>query len=159
MDAQTARTLNIRQWVADAGGPAEWSRKFSPLKDDGSPRWPQPQVSQWISETDPKSIGGRLARDIEAALGKPRGVMDSPPESQVLKPDLDTIHLALDFLEEMFEARGKEWNRKRYPLLLAAVVEDLLLPQPLTVVQLSVKYGRAIDAGQDWQGKQAAGAG
>lgn len=159
MDAQTARTLNIRQWVADAGGPAEWSRRFSPVKPDGSLRWPQPQVSQWISETDPKSIGGRLARDIEAVLGKPRGEMDAPPASQVLKPDLSTIHLALDFLEEMFEARGKAWDRKRYPLLLAAVVEDLLLPQPPTVVQLSVKYGRAIDAGQDWQGKQTASAG
>lgn len=159
MDATTARTLNIRRWVADAGGPAEWSRRYSPTKEDGSPRWPQPQVSQWISESDPKPIGSRLARDLETAMGLQRGVMDRPPESQLLKPDLDTIHRALDFLEEMFEAHGKEWDRKRYPLLLAAVVEDLLAPDPPSVVQLTVKYGGVIDAGRDWGKDQAAGAG
>lgn len=85
--------------------------------------------------------------------------MDRPPQSQVLKPDLATIHLALDFLEEMFAARGKQWDRKRHPLLLAAVVEDLLQPDPPSVVQLTVKYGGTIDAGRDWEGDQVAGVG
>lgn len=159
MDASTARTLNIRAWVTEAGGPAEWSRRYSPLKEDSTAQWPQPQVSQWISEGSPKGIGNALARSIEAAMGKAHGSMDRPPQSHQLKPDLTTIHLALDFLEEMFEARGKAWDRKRYPLLLAAVVEDLMRPAPPSVVQLSVKYGGAIDDGHDWQGEQASGAG
>lgn len=159
MDASTARTLNIRAWVADAGGPAEWSRRYSPVKKDGAAQWPQPQVSQWISEASPKGIGNTLARKIEDAMGKPHGSMDRPPQSQQLTPDLTTIHLALDFLEEMFEARGKAWDRKRYPLLLAAVVEDLMRPVAPSVVQLSVKYGGTIDDGHDWQGEQAARAG
>lgn len=153
MDATTARTLNIRAHVEAAGGPAEWARRY------GGTRWQQPQVSQWISETNPKGIGGRLARDLEQAMGLVRGELDRPPESQSLKPDLATIFEAMDFLEELFAARGKEFDRNRHKLLVAAVVEDLLRPEPLSVVQLSVKYGDAVDGGQDWQGDQAAGAG
>lgn len=58
MDASTARTLNMRLRVAAAGGPAEWARLY------GGTRWAQPQVSQWISESNPKSIGHRLSRDL-----------------------------------------------------------------------------------------------
>jgi len=70
MDANSARTENMRRLVADAGGPAEWVRQY------GGIRWQQPQVSQWISETSPKGIGRRLARDLETAMGLTSGELD-----------------------------------------------------------------------------------
>lgn len=79
--------------------------------------------------------------------------------SQTARPDLDTIHRALDFLEDLFSARGKAFDRKRYPLLLAAVVDDMLLPSPPTIVKLSMKYGECADAGKDWSGNSATGTG
>lgn len=69
MDAKTARTLNIRNWVAAEGGPAQFSQKF-----DG--RWAAAQVSQWISETNPKPIGHALARELELAGGRRPGSLD-----------------------------------------------------------------------------------
>lgn len=69
MDATEARTHHIRRLVAEAGGPAEFSRQT---------RWSQAQVSQWISEANPKGIGRQLAREIEQALGLPEASMDRP---------------------------------------------------------------------------------
>lgn len=77
MDATEARTYHMRRLVESAGGPAEWARRF------GGTRWQQPQVSQWISEKSPKSIGKQLARDLEAAQNLPRGSIDLPPEQQL----------------------------------------------------------------------------
>lgn len=73
MDATTARTLNIRRFVSAANGPTAFANRY------GGGRWTQAQVSQWVSEENPKSIGGRLARDLEAELRLPRGAMDQPP--------------------------------------------------------------------------------
>ncbi len=73
MDAQTARTVNIRLWVAEAGGPAAFAEKF------GDGRWVAAQVSQWISESNPKGVGHKLARTIEERLQKPAGIMDREP--------------------------------------------------------------------------------
>ncbi|MCR2721537.1 hypothetical protein NSP19_24745, partial [Salmonella enterica] len=42
----------------------------------GGTRWAQPQVSQWISESNPKSIGNRLARDLESVMQLPHGTLD-----------------------------------------------------------------------------------
>jgi len=68
MDAKTARTTNIRALVAQYGGPTKFTEK--------SGDWSQAQVSQWISEANPKGIGHALARKIERTLGLPGGWMD-----------------------------------------------------------------------------------
>lgn len=79
-------------------------------------------------------------------------------QSQLERPTMETIHRALDFLEDMFAARDKEFERRRYPLLLAAVVDDMMRPEPPSVVQLSFKYGKTVDEGHDWSGNKAASA-
>lgn len=71
MDAKSARTLNIRRFVKEAGGPTPFANKY------GNGRWSQEQVSQWISEKQPKSIGNNLARDLEKVLGLSFGVFDT----------------------------------------------------------------------------------
>lgn len=102
MDATTQRTINMRARVADAGGPAEWVRKF------GGTRWQQPQVSQWISETNPKGIGHRLARDIEAAMGISSGSLDRPSsDSQSVGLNVPTLRSAIRLLQLVSEIRGK----------------------------------------------------
>jgi len=68
MDAKTNRTINIRALVAEAGGPADFAAMTR--------RWPASQASQWISATNPKPIGHKLAREIEDALGKPYAWLD-----------------------------------------------------------------------------------
>lgn len=70
MDASSARSARIRQLVAEAGGPAEFARRY------GGANWTQAQVSQWISITKPKGIGHKLAREIESRVGLPAGWMD-----------------------------------------------------------------------------------
>lgn len=104
MDASTARTENMRRLVAEAGGPADWARKY------GGSRWQQPQVSQWISETSPKGIGGRLARDLEVAMGMSRGELDSAPsrQSQPVGIDIDTLRSAHRLLQLVAEIRGEQ---------------------------------------------------
>ncbi|ULQ47421.1 hypothetical protein JN531_003850 [Flagellatimonas centrodinii] len=77
MDATTARTLNIRRLVSASNGPTAFANRY------GGGRWTQAQVSQWVSEDKPKSIGGRLARDLEAELGLLRGELDQPPADAV----------------------------------------------------------------------------
>lgn len=69
MDAKSFRTLNIRSLVAAAGGPTEFAEQTGGI-------WTQAQVSQWISEKNPKGIGHTLARNIEEASGKPHGWLD-----------------------------------------------------------------------------------
>lgn len=71
MDSATARTLNIRRFVAEAGGPTEFANKY------GAGRWTQAQVSQWISREKPKSIGNALARTLESVLNLNHGTMDT----------------------------------------------------------------------------------
>ncbi|MGQ5356489.1 hypothetical protein ACULML_17740 [Xanthomonas arboricola pv. corylina] len=75
MDASTARTENMRRLVAQAGGPSGWIRNY------GAGRWQQAQVSQWISETNPKGIGHKLARDLEVVMGLPHGHLDLQMEA------------------------------------------------------------------------------
>lgn len=99
MDAKTARTLNMRLLVAQAGGPTEWAKKYSPLKNDGTARWGQPQANQWISEKNPKPIGHALARDLERAMGLEAGSLDrAPAESQPVQFDRDTLALTLQMV-------------------------------------------------------------
>ena len=101
MDASTQRTINMRARVAEAGGPAEWARQF------GGTRWQQPQVSQWISETNPKGIGHRLARDLEAAMGVPAGTLDRPSaDSHSVGLDVPTLRSAIRLLQLVSEIRG-----------------------------------------------------
>jgi len=74
MDATTIRTHNVRKLIADAGGPAEWLRKY------GGEHWQQAQVAQWISHKRPKGIGGRLARKLEQVMELPYGALDHPDD-------------------------------------------------------------------------------
>ena len=103
MDASTARTENMRRLVNQAGGPAEWARQY------GGSRWAQPQVSQWISEGSPKGIGGRLARDLESAMGLAHGELDRPPvaASQSVGIDVATLRSAHRLLQLVAEIRGE----------------------------------------------------
>lgn len=101
MDANALRTENMRIHVANAGGPAEWARQF------GGTRWQQPQVSQWISETAPKGIGRKLARDIEAAMGIASGSLDRPlgSESHAVGLDVPTLQSAIRLLQLVAQIR------------------------------------------------------
>ena len=122
MDAKTARTINIREWVAGAGGPSEFVRRYC----EG--RWEAVQVSQWISLTSPKSIGHKVAREIEERLGKPTGSMDRAPDDAIpSQPQrLDTEKLA-DLLETVEAAILQ--SRRQVPVrtkarLVAALYAD-----------------------------------
>ena len=77
MDAKTARTLNTRALVATDGGPTAFANKYGAGEKSN---WTQEQVSQWISETKPKGIGHRLAREIERRVGLGPGALDQPPQ-------------------------------------------------------------------------------
>ena len=104
MDATTARTENMRRLVAEAGGQSEWTRLY------GGTRWQPSQVSQWISETKPKGIGGNLARDLEAAMGLANGELDRPPstESHAVGIDIPTLRSAHRLMQMVAEIRGDE---------------------------------------------------
>lgn len=104
MDASTARTENMRRLVADAGGPAEWARLY------GTARWQPSQVSQWISESKPKGIGGNLARDLERVMGLSNGELDRPPsdQSHAVGIDIPTLRSAHRLMQLVAEIRGDE---------------------------------------------------
>ncbi|MBV6687320.1 hypothetical protein KV692_05360 [Xanthomonas euvesicatoria pv. physalidis] len=97
MDANTARTENMRRLVAEAGGPAEWARRF------GHARWQQAQVSQWISEAKPKGIGRNLARDLEAAMGLAPGELDRQESGPSQDPRLERaiVEAAVKLVREL----------------------------------------------------------
>lgn len=69
MDVGEIRRRNVAALVAGVGGPTEFGRRIE--RD-------QAQVSQWLSPTHPKPIGGRLARHIEACVGRHNGWLDTP---------------------------------------------------------------------------------
>lgn len=69
MDAKAARTTNIRDLVKRTGGPADFAAATGN-------RWVAAQVSQWISRTNPKPLGHKLAREIETVMGIPNGWLD-----------------------------------------------------------------------------------
>ncbi|GAB1407692.1 hypothetical protein MASR1M8_16110 [Thermomonas brevis] len=110
MDASAARTENIRRLVREAGGPTQFADRH------GAGRWTQAQVSQWISETNPKSIGRALARALEVALALPHGALDQPPgrvmQSQSRSLRLDPVILAesIAALRQVAQARGWDYD-------------------------------------------------
>lgn len=132
-------------------------------------------VGMWEAPSSPvNSVGEWLLQAARAYKVRPEWINDlastddgypyeaqpkaaSQGQSQPQRPTLEIMHRALDFLEDMFAAREKAFDRKRYPLLIAAVVADMMLPEPPSVVQLSFKYGKAVDEGHDWTGNAAAG--
>lgn len=122
MDATTARTVNMRRLIAQAGGPAEWARKF------GGDRWTQPQVSQWISETNPKSIGGRLARDLESVQGLENGALDRPPHmaSQPVGIDPEILADAMKLLRATDAILGEPPEASINPYRLAVAYQAIL---------------------------------
>lgn len=126
MDAKSARTENMRRLVDLAGGATEWSERYSPLKSDGTPRWPQPQVSQWISPTAPKSIGHKLGRDLEQAMGLENGGLDrEPPQSQSVRFDVDTMAMALEMVATQRQLSGPEHDSRAVASSLISVYTAL----------------------------------
>ncbi len=116
MDAQTARTSNIRLWVAEAGGPAAFADKY------GDGRWVAAQVSQWISETSPKGIGHKLARTIEERLNKAPGAMDwtlsvREPEAQyqAVRFEADKLAESIAALRQVAKNQGWEYDPETHP--------------------------------------------
>lgn len=145
MDSSSYRTAHMRRIVAAAGGPAGWIREY------GGTRWQQAQVSQWISESNPKGIGRKLARDLEAAMGLAVGALDQPdePASQSAGLDLARLATASQFLEDLFRTKGKVFVASEQVHLLAAVYDDLSRPSASTIVELALKFGPMLDGGGD----------
>ncbi len=94
MDAKTSRTVNIRRLVQEAGGPTAFANTYGAPVDGVGSIWSQAQVSQWISEEKPKSVGHRLAREIERRAKKAPGYLDrldavlesAPPDARPRVP-------------------------------------------------------------------------
>lgn len=85
MDVSEIRRTNVSALVAEAGGPTEFGKRID--RD-------QAQVSQWLSATNPKPIGGRLARYIETRIGREAGWLDRPQWQSArseLRPDQQAI--------------------------------------------------------------------
>jgi hypothetical protein len=156
MDAKTSRTAHIRLLVEESGGPAEFARRY------GGQNWAQAQVSQWISPTNPKGIGHKLAREIEQRLGLSPGSMDRPPavESQSLGLDIDRMRTAAKFLEDLFAARGKVFIASDQISLLQEVYVELVSVTSPNLVALTTKYGKRLEGaengGQDEAGSARA---
>lgn len=155
MDAKTARTENIRRLVREGGGPAEFARRYG---GSGDKVWTQSQVSQWISETNPKGIGHALAREIERRLGLAAGAMDKDPAaaSQSMSMDADRMRAAARFLEELFLQYGKTFSASRHTGLLVSVYEEMTANGPSNVVALAVKYGPIAQGAEDDDGQEQA---
>jgi hypothetical protein len=101
MDVTTTRRLNIEMLVEQAGGPTEFGRRIERE---------QAQVSQWTSTTNPKPIGGRLARYIEQAMGLDRGWLDVPHQetateshSQSVRLDPETVRDVVQVLQQLYK--------------------------------------------------------
>lgn len=143
----------MRRLVAAAGGPAEWARKY------GADRWVQAQVSQWISEANPKGIGGRLARDLEKAMNLPHGSIDLPPgESQPATLDRDKLTAAIEFVRDLEESHGREFERGAASLVIAAVYDYLQHEAKPNTVVMTVRFGKMLEE-EDGRLRSAAGAG
>lgn len=69
MDVTEIRAKNVTMLVEKHGGPTAFGQRIA--RD-------QVQVSQWTSPSNPKPIGGRLARYIEETLGHGKGWLDHP---------------------------------------------------------------------------------
>lgn len=105
MDVTHTRTRNITMLVNEAGGPTA----FGKLIDRD-----QVQVSQWTSPTNPKPVGGRLARYLEGKLGRERGWLDQPQWSDGVAPGSQSqlVRLDADMLAETHKACRKFAHRQ-----------------------------------------------
>lgn len=69
MDSKTIRYLNARDLVSEIGGVSAFAERLGKS---------QSQVSQFAGESPIKGIGGKIAREIEAAFEKAPGWLDVP---------------------------------------------------------------------------------
>jgi hypothetical protein len=150
MDANTARTVNMRRLVADAGGPTAWAEKY------GGARWSQVLASQWISETSPKGIGRKLARSLEVAQGLSDGSLDWPPnesqsQSQSVGFDLAKLDASIRFLRDLFAAHGKAFVTDDQLPLVLRVYDELRTTATPNLVEMTFRYGKGFD--DERQGK------
>jgi len=102
MDVSEIRRRNVSLLIEQSGGPTEFGRRIERE---------QAQVSQWTSATNPKPIGGRLARYIESKVGHTAGWLDAPhftgeaaPEShsQSVRLDPEIVRDVARALQEVF---------------------------------------------------------
>lgn len=111
MDVTEIRRANVDMLVTAAGGPTEFGKRIE--RD-------QAQVSQWLSPTNPKPIGGRLARYIEGQLGHDRGWLDrpqwtsaedsSPSQSQPMRLDPEMLAETHRVLRELYHEHGRTYS-------------------------------------------------
>jgi hypothetical protein len=102
MDVTEIRRRNVSLLIEQSGGPTEFGRRIE--RD-------QAQVSQWTSATNPKPIGGRLARHIESKVGQSDGWLDAPhftadtapqSHSQSVRLDPEIVRDVARALQEVF---------------------------------------------------------
>lgn len=142
MDASTARTENMRRLIAEAGGPTEWVRRY------GGARWTQAQVSQWISSTSPKGIGGRLARSLESVMGLAHGDLDRPPAtSHAMQPDRAKFAAATQFFEQLEQSRSDlvVSDESRHFIVTSVYMELLTTSEP-NWVEMTIRYAKMMEA-------------
>lgn len=101
MDVTAIRSRNIAMLVEQFGGPTEFGRRIE--RD-------QAQVSQWTSSTNPKPIGGRLARYIETKLGHNRGWLDFPQWEGAEISDSQSLRLDPERIAELATVLAERWK-------------------------------------------------
>lgn len=124
MDNKLVRRRNIEALVSKAGGPTEFGRQIERE---------QVPVSQWLGG---KNIGDKLARHVEAKLGKPVGWLDTPQweydeglttssrsGSQPGRLDPSTIADAMKLLRFLDELLPKPAPAELFPQRLAIAYE------------------------------------
>lgn len=76
------------------------------------------------------------------------------PASQTVGIDAPTLLRTLDFLDDLFEAHGKAFAAGQHVELVTAVYNELTRAPESNLIQLSVKYGKALE-GRDGTGADA----
>lgn len=132
MDAKTARTEHIRAAVREAGGPTGFLRQYG-----AGAKWTQAQVSQWISENEPKPIGHALARQLEARLRMAPGEMDRRPGSQPAGLDVYKLQVAIVSVRKALEKIVVVDEVKVANSIAYAYLESLPLPTPVPPDQMA----------------------
>jgi len=114
MDVTEIRQANVGMLVTAAGGPTEFGKRIE--RD-------QAQVSQWLSPTNPKPIGGRLARYIESRIGRDKGWLDRPQwegasqsapsnDSQLVRLDQEIVEATHKALKDMYRVKNRVYHEQ-----------------------------------------------
>ncbi|QWF19273.1 hypothetical protein [Lysobacter capsici] len=160
MDNKAVRKRNIELLVAQSGGPTEFARTIGRE---------QVQVSQWLGG---KNIGDRLARDIEAKLGKDSGWLDSPQwasassdsgnstatevtPSQPERLDDEKLAASIEWLQGLFNTWRRDFDPVKHARLIAAVYAELTTPAKPNLVRLSLAIAEELDQESEQNDRQS----